>query len=165
MQRHRPRFSSGASPISIPRLIPANAHQEEAENIFQRVRAGERIDHVETVRLTKSGKRVDVSLTISPLVDADGRMVGFANIYRDISDQKRAQEALAGLNRTLLDAHEQERSRIARELHDDIAQRLVVLAFDVEDLVRGSTTVPAFHHKTLVLRDRASGEHRARFTL
>ena len=136
-------------------LIPAAA-QQEAENMFQRLCAGERVDHFETIRLTKSGTNVHVSMTISPLVDADGRLAGAAHVYRDISDRKRAQEALAGVNRKLLDAQEQERSRIARELHDDIAQRLVVLAFDVDDLVRGSTTVPAFHHKTLVLRDRVS---------
>jgi len=136
-------------------LIPAAARQE-AENMFQRLCAGERVDHFETIRLTKSGTNVHVSMTISPLVDADGRLAGAAHVYRDISDRKRAQEALAGVNRKLLDAQEQERSRIARELHDDIAQRLVVLAFDVDDLVRGSTTVPAFHHKTLVLRDRVS---------
>jgi signal transduction histidine kinase len=123
-------------------------------DIFERLRAGERIDHFETIRITKSGKHVPVSLTISPVADADGRFIGAANIYRDITEQKRAHETLSSVNRRLIEAQEQERSRIARELHDDIAQRLAVLAFEVDDLTASSTA--AFRDKTIALKGRVS---------
>jgi len=75
----------------ILRLIPLELHDEEAR-ILQRLRAGERIEHYETVRLTKQGNRVPVSLTISPVRDAKGRIVGASKIARDISEQKRLSE-------------------------------------------------------------------------
>jgi PAS domain S-box-containing protein len=134
-------------------LIPSIV-QDEENRIVQRLAAGERIDHFETIRVTKSGKNVPVSLTISPLSDADGRLVGAANIYRDITEQKRAHETLSSVNRRLIEAQEQERSRIARELHDDIAQRLAVLAFEVDDLTASSTA--ASRDKTIALKCRVS---------
>ena len=123
---------------------------------MQRLAAGERIDHFETIRVTRSGKKVPVSLTISPLSDADGRLVGAANIYRDITEQKRAQETLSTVNRRLIEAQEQERSRIARELHDDIGQRLAVLAFEVDDLTASSTAASPLRDKTIALKGRVS---------
>jgi PAS domain S-box-containing protein len=78
-------------PITI--LIPPELRDEE-NKILQRLRAGERIEHLETIRVTKTGKKVDVSLTVSPIKDADGKVVGSSKIVRDISDQKRAEEAL-----------------------------------------------------------------------
>jgi PAS domain S-box-containing protein len=139
----------------VTAIVPAGM-REEAARTSQRLRNGERIDQFETVRLTKSGKEVPVSLTISPLTNADGGMVGVASIYRDISEQKRTREALAGVNRKLIEAQEEERSRIARELHDDIAQRLALLAFDVEDIMKGSRNLPPLHHKAVTLRDNVS---------
>jgi PAS domain S-box-containing protein len=139
-------------PMSM--LIPGDL-RDEAKRILQRLRTGERIDHFETIGLTKSGAQVHVSLTISPVADADGRLVGAAGIYRDITEQKRATEALSGVNRRLIEAQEQERSRIARELHDDIAQRLAVFAFDVDDLATSSTTAPLLE-KSVALRDRVA---------
>ena len=130
--------------------------QDEAENFFQRLKAGERVDHFETIRLTKSGKQVPVSLTISPVADADGRLVGGASVHRDISEQQRAKEALSNVNRKLIEAQEQERSRIARELHDDIAQRLALLAFDVDDLATNATAAPPLRDKSVALRERVS---------
>src|SRR5262249_21375507 len=100
-------------------------------DILQRSRDGEPIVHFETTRLTKAAKRVPVSLTISPLRDATGRVVGTANIARDISAQKRAEDALSNVNRKLIEAQEKERARIARELHDDIGQRLALLATEL----------------------------------
>jgi PAS domain S-box-containing protein len=78
-------------PITI--LIPPELRDEE-NKILQRLRAGERIEHLETIRVTKTGKKVDVSLTVSPIKDAEGKVVGSSKIVRDISDQKRAEEAL-----------------------------------------------------------------------
>jgi two-component system, chemotaxis family, CheB/CheR fusion protein len=76
-------------PITI--LIPADRIDEEPE-IIERVRQGERVDHYDTVRRRKDGSLVDVSLTVSPLKDADGRIVGASKIARDITERKRAQE-------------------------------------------------------------------------
>ncbi len=71
----------------IFRLIPPDLHYEE-EEILRKLRAGERIDHYETVRLRKSGERVAVSVTISPVKDATGRVIGASKIARDISDRR-----------------------------------------------------------------------------
>jgi PAS domain S-box-containing protein len=78
---------------SITILIPPERLDEETE-ILTRLRRGERIDHYETVRVTKDGRRIDVSLTVSPLRDADGRVVGASKIARDVTARRLADEAL-----------------------------------------------------------------------
>jgi len=88
----------------ITMIIPPNLHEEERE-IQRRLRAGERIDHYETVRLTKAGERIDVSLTISPLRDPAGRIIGCSKIARDITKAKQAEAALR-----------QSEQRLAREV-------------------------------------------------
>ena len=72
-------------------LIPGDRMNEEAE-IIERIRRGERIERYDTVRRRKDGSLIDVSLTISPLKDADGRIIGASKIARDITERKRAQE-------------------------------------------------------------------------
>jgi PAS domain S-box-containing protein len=79
---------------SIKILIPEELRREE-DKILQRLRAGERIEHYETVRLTKSGKRVNVSLALSPLRDSRGVIVGACKIAHDITEKKRAEKALS----------------------------------------------------------------------
>lgn len=85
-------------------LIPPE-HQDEEAGILERLRNGERIEHFETVRVTKDGRRIDVSLTISPVRGRFGELIGASKIARDISDRKRAAEAIAAerewLDRTL----------------------------------------------------------------
>jgi PAS domain S-box-containing protein len=78
---------------SILRLIPTDRHAEEAR-ILSELRRGDRIDHYETVRQKKDGRLFDVSITVSPLTDQDGNVIGASKIARDISEQKRAQRAL-----------------------------------------------------------------------
>jgi PAS domain S-box-containing protein len=75
---------------SILRLIPPELHAEESE-ILGRLKRGKRIDHYETVRVAKDGRRVDVSLTVSPLRDRSGRVVGASKVGRDITERKRAE--------------------------------------------------------------------------
>ena len=78
---------------SIVRLIPLE-RQEEEEVILSCLKRGERIEHFETVRTTKEGRQLHVSLTVSPIKDANGRVVGASKIARDITDRKLSEEAL-----------------------------------------------------------------------
>jgi PAS domain S-box-containing protein len=71
-------------------LIPAERQSEE-DDILARVRRGERIDHFETVRVAKDGRRIDVSLTVSPVRDDSGRVIGASKIARDITQEKQAE--------------------------------------------------------------------------
>lgn len=83
-------------PITI--VIPADRRSEERE-ILTRIRRGERIDHFETIRQRKDGGLIVVSLTVSPVKDDDGKIVGAAKIARDITEQKRNQELISTLAR------------------------------------------------------------------
>ncbi|MDQ2986231.1 MAG: PAS domain S-box protein [Armatimonadota bacterium] len=79
------------NPVAM--LIPPDHHDEEPE-ILARIRRGEVVDHYETVRIHKDGRMIDVSLTVSPVKDASGRIVGAAKIARDITERKEAEAAL-----------------------------------------------------------------------
>ena len=83
-------------PITL--VIPADRQNEERE-ILTRIRRGERIDHFETVRQTKHGSLIIVSLTVSPVKDANGKIVGASKIARDITEQKKNQELITTLAR------------------------------------------------------------------
>ena len=83
-------------PITI--VIPEDRHDEERQ-ILTRIRRGERIDQFETVRRRKHGSLIAVSLTVSPVRDAEGKIVGASKIARDITEQRRSQEQIATLAR------------------------------------------------------------------
>ena len=74
----------------ITRIVPSELHAEE-RTILARIGAGERLEHYETVRVAKDGRRIDVSLTVSPVRDRTGRIVGVSKTARDISGRKRAE--------------------------------------------------------------------------
>ena len=97
-------------------IIPADRHAEEDE-ILARLRRGERIEHFETVRRAKDGRLLDVSLTVSPVRDSSGCVVGASKIARDISDQKHA----AAERERLLEAERVARAEAERasRLKDD----------------------------------------------
>lgn len=78
---------------SITRLIPPDRLEEEPR-IIQRLIKGERVEHIETQRVTKTGKLVDLSLTISPIRDESGRIIGASKIARDISKQKQVEREI-----------------------------------------------------------------------
>jgi len=77
----------------ITTVIPPELQKDEVE-ILRKIQAGERIEHFETVRVTKGGELIDVSLTISPVRDAQGKVVGAAKILRDVTVQKKLEAAL-----------------------------------------------------------------------
>ena len=77
----------------ITLIVPWERRSEE-EDILRRLARGERVEHFETVRRRKDGTYLDVSLTISPIRDAAGRVIGASKVARDISERKRIQEAL-----------------------------------------------------------------------
>ena len=82
---------------SIDLIIPPEL-QEEERSILERLRRGERVEHFETVRVSKESRRILISLTISPLRDNAGRVVGASKVARDITDRKRAEEKIRSLN-------------------------------------------------------------------
>jgi len=77
-------------PVTI--LIP-EGHLDEEPSILARLRAGQRIEHYETVRVRKDGQLIDISLTVSPIRGPDGRIVGASKIARDITEQRLARKA------------------------------------------------------------------------
>jgi PAS domain S-box-containing protein len=78
-------------PITI--LIPPD-RQDEEDAIINRVRGGQRIEHYETVRLRKDGRLIDISLTVSPIRDARGNIIGASKIARDVGERKRSEAAV-----------------------------------------------------------------------
>ncbi len=85
---------------SILMLIPPERQHEEA-TIIERLRRGERIEHFETVRLTKDERRIDVSLSISPVRDDKGQVIAASKVLRDVTAQKQAQQAVVALKEEL----------------------------------------------------------------
>jgi PAS domain S-box-containing protein len=78
---------------SILKLIPEHLHSDE-KTIIENIRAGRRIGHFETVRLAKDGSLIDVSLTVSPIKDEEGRVIGASKILRDVSNRRRIEQTL-----------------------------------------------------------------------
>jgi PAS domain S-box-containing protein len=91
---------SAAEMIGQPlvRLVPPDRHDDLPKNL-NAIRRGERVEHFETERMRKSGERIHVSLTVSPIRDAAGRIVGASKIARDVTERKRAEAELEALLR------------------------------------------------------------------
>jgi hypothetical protein len=100
--------------ISI--LIPEDRRGEEPA-ILEKIRRGESVDHFETVRRRKDGRLIDVSVTVSPIRDTQGNIIGASKLARDTSARKQ-------LERQLLEVSDREQRRIGHDLHDGLCQQL-----------------------------------------
>jgi PAS domain S-box-containing protein len=123
---------------SIALIVPDELASEVGE-ILSEIAADRRVEHHETRRRRKDGTLVDVSLSISPVHDADGRVVAASVIARDVSRRRAAENALQESERrrleilaNMLRAEEAERSRIATELHDDTVQVMTASLFALD---------------------------------
>jgi PAS domain S-box-containing protein len=101
---------------SISMLVPPD-RPDEIPRILEGLRRGEKIEHFETVRVTKDSRRIDISLTVSPIRNSSGDIVGASTIARDITERKRSEDALREMRKV-------ERHRLARDLHDGVLQDL-----------------------------------------
>ncbi len=109
---------------SVSMLYPPDRPDELSE-ILGKVRRGEKVEQLETVRVARDGRHLEVSLTVSPVRDPDDNIVGASTIARDIPERKRAEDALR-------EAREAERNRIARDLQDDILQDIVYALQEIQ---------------------------------
>ena len=150
----------------ITLIIPRDRWNEESR-IIARICRGDRVDHFQTLRRRKDGSLVDVSLTISPVKDSAGNIIGASKVARDITEQVRAAEALRcreeefrrlsqsldhqvrsrtrelqELSWQLMRLRDEERRHVARELHDCAGQSLAVLAIEVDQLLQRASTSP-----------------------
>ncbi len=132
------------------RLVPDERRKKEALEIKMRVRRGERILHHETLRITKSGQLLNVNLSVYPLYEARGVLIGTSAIVRDITAQKRAEQQLRQLSWRLLHLRDEERRRMARELHDGTAQTLAALAMNLSVLNQAGDSLPARKRESLL---------------
>ncbi|MEA3191200.1 MAG: hypothetical protein QOD77_1782 [Thermoplasmata archaeon] len=102
-------------PMTI--LFPAGREGEE-DAILANIRAGHKVDHYETVRRRKDGRLIDVSVTVSPIRDATGRVVAASKVARDITHRKRAEEALRHSNERLRQLDDERREMLNAVAHE-----------------------------------------------
>jgi sigma-B regulation protein RsbU (phosphoserine phosphatase) len=106
-----------------------------ALRVIDRIRRQERVQRFETVRVAKSGRQIDVSVIISPIRDAAGRLLGVSGIYNDMTERRRAEAEIKRLN----DQLKKENSRMSAEL--EINQRLQQMMLPREEDLRGIPNV------------------------
>jgi len=127
-------------------IIPPELHSEEDE-ILARLRRGERIDHFETVRLAKDGRRIDISLTISPIRDRDGTIIGASKVARDITDRKRSEQLLREADRR----KDEFLATLAHELRNPLAP----ICAAAELLKHAKSLAPELRAATAILERQA----------
>jgi PAS domain S-box-containing protein len=114
--------------IVPPRIVP------EIQRVFETAikRTGGELSVNENIR--KNGDTIICEWFNTPLAGDNGAVIGIVSLVHDITERKRAEQTLAEMTRKLIEAQEQERARIARELHDDINQRLAMLGIELQQL-------------------------------
>jgi PAS domain S-box-containing protein len=115
---------------SILRLIPENLRHEEAE-ILRRLRAGEKIEHYETTRVSKSGELREVSITISPICNNNGEVIGGSKIARDVSDRKKVERMAIEAEKTATTGRMA--AAIAHEINNPLASVLNLIYLARQD--------------------------------
>ena len=105
----------------VQMLLPPNRAHEESD-ILARIRRGGRVNHFETVRLRKDGKEIHVSVTISPILDHNGAIVGISKIARDITERKQAEEEFARSRQDLED-----KTMMLRSVLDSMCEGLIAV--------------------------------------
>jgi two-component system CheB/CheR fusion protein len=101
----------------ISTIIPPDRLDEE-QHIISQLRNGKRVEHFETIRLKQSGEPIHISLTVSPVIDEEGTIVGASKIARDISDRKQAEERIYGLMASLQESDRRKDEFLAMLAHE-----------------------------------------------
>jgi PAS domain S-box-containing protein len=115
---------------SITIIIPKELRGEEAQ-ILEKIRRGESVDHFDTVRLTKDGRRIPISLTVSPVRDSRGIIVGASKIARDISQRKLMEQMLVERDEALRQADRRKDQFLALVAHE-LRNQLGAIRYAVE---------------------------------
>ena len=128
----------------ITLIIPADRTDEETE-ILARIRRGDRVDHFETIRIRKDRTRLNISLTISPVKDLNGNVMGASKVARDITDRKRAEEALR--------ESENRFRTLSERLDSEVRARTRELELSNADVVRQSEQLRELSWQMLRIQD------------
>jgi PAS domain S-box-containing protein len=113
-----------------PRHIPPE-RQGELEELFRRVRSGEIYNNIETVRLRKDGAKIVVEASAAPLQDTSGNVVGHMVMFADVTVRRRQEEEIRASRARIVEAGDEARRRLERNLHDGAQQRLVALSLSL----------------------------------
>ena len=119
---------------SISMLVPADK-PDEIPGILARIKQGEKVAHFETVRVKKDGQRIDVSLTVSPIKDKKGNIVGASTIARDITERKKTEQILA--QRTA------ELDHVLNNVMKEVREAVSVLSSSASEILASTTQVAA----------------------
>ena len=119
---------------SISILLPEDRREEE-ERILERLRRGERVEHYETVRVRKDGRPVHVSVSISPIRDGQGQVVGASKIARDVTERKVLEETAAAFTREL-EIRVRERTAELENAHREMESFTYSMAHDLRTQLR-----------------------------